>query len=111
MEKFMLFFRGSDAYEAGQSPEVLQILTQEMMAWLGVIADSHVSSEKLSRTGKQVSGSAKTIIDGPFGTLSDIIGGCTIIQARDIEQAIEIAKMCPILETNATIEVRPILGM
>jgi hypothetical protein len=30
------------------------------------------------------------------------------VQAKDIKEAIEIAKGCPILESNANIEVRPI---
>lgn len=109
----MLVFRGSEVYEPDQSPEDLQVLTQKMMNWLGDLSEkgSHVSSERLQRTGTQVSGREKKLIDGPYGVAAAVIGGCTIVQARDLEDAVEIAKKCPILETNANIEIRQILSM
>jgi hypothetical protein len=98
MEKFMLLFRGSDVYQPGQSPEALQTLKQKMIHWLTdlSIKGVHVASEPLERTGKQVSGTKKTITDGAFGEGKEIIGGCTIAQVEDIYEAIEIAKGCPI---------------
>jgi hypothetical protein len=113
MEKFMLLFRGSDVYQPDQSPEALQILTQRMMNWLGELSEKgmHVTSERLKRTGMQVTGAQKVLTDNPFGDAREVIGGCTIVQAMNINEAIEIAKRCPILETDANIEVRPILSM
>jgi len=113
MEKFMLLFRGSDVYRPDQSPEALQVLTQKMMNWLGHLSakEMHVSSERLKRNGKLVSGQKAILTNTAFGDLKEIVGGCTIIQASDIDEAVEIAKACPILETNATIEIRPILAI
>jgi hypothetical protein len=110
MEKFMLFFRGSDVYQAGQSPEVLEALKEKMFGWVGDLSKKgvHVASEPLEPTGKHVNGAKKTITDAPFGEAKEIIGGCTIVLAKDINEAVEIAKGCPILESNANIEVRPI---
>ncbi len=68
----------------------------------------HVTSEPLQPAGKHVSGTKKTVTDAPFGEANEIIGGCTIVQAKDITEAVEIAKGCPILESHANIEVRPI---
>jgi len=53
----------------------------------------------------------RQVTDGPFGEANAIVGGCTIVQAKDIDEAIEIAKGCPILESNANVEVRPIQKM
>jgi hypothetical protein len=110
MEKFMLLFRGSDVYLPGQSPEALQALKQKLIHWIVDLSKKgvHVASEPLEPMGKQVSGIKKTMTDGPFGEGREIIGGCTIVQAKDINEAVEIAKGCPILASNATIEVRPI---
>jgi hypothetical protein len=110
MEKFILLFRGSDVYQPGQSPEALQALKQKLMHWVGDLVEKgvHVASEPMEPTGKQVSGAKKTVTNGPFGVAREIIGGCTIVQAKDIDEAVEIAKGCPILASNATIEVRPI---
>ncbi|MDO6430266.1 YciI family protein [Flavitalea sp. BT771] len=110
MENYMLLFRGSDVYQPGQSTEAFQALKQEMIHWLGDLSKkgAHVASDPLQPTGKQVSGAKKTVTDGPFGEAKEIIGGCTVIQAKDIHEAVEIAKSCPILASNANIEVRPI---
>ena len=109
----MFLFRGSEVYQPDQSPEALQILTQKMMDWLGDLSQKgmHITSERLKRTGKQVIGAKKTLSEDAFGEARDVIGGCTIVLAKDINEAVEIAKRCPILETNANIEIRPILSI
>src|SRR5882762_7100822 len=110
MEKFILLFRGSDVYQPGQSPEALQALKEKMIDWVIDLSKEgvHIASEPLEPTGKQVSGTKGTVTDGPFGEAKEIIGGCTIVQAKDINEAVEIAKGCPILASNANIEVRPV---
>lgn len=113
MEKFMFLFRGSDVYEPGQPPEALESLKRKLLQWLTELSAKgiHVGSEPFQRTGKLISGAKKIVKDGPFGEGREIIGGCTIVQAKDLQEAIEIAKGCPILETNANIEVRPLQKM
>ncbi|WP_162915331.1 YciI family protein [Paraflavitalea soli] len=110
MEKFILLFRGSDVYDANQSPEALQLLTVKMLDWVGNLVKNgrHVSSEKLYRSGAQVSGTTKAINNIAFGAAKEVVGGCTIVLAKDISEAVEIAKACPILETDANIEIRPV---
>ena len=44
--------------------------------------------------------------DGPFVTSSQVLGGFYIISAKDIDKAIEIAKLCP--AAGGGVEVRPI---
>jgi hypothetical protein len=52
------------------------------------------------------------VIDGPFAESKDLVGGYTLIEARDLEQAVELSKGCPIFEAeSATLEVRPIMIM
>ncbi|MEJ1238082.1 YciI family protein [Chryseolinea sp. T2] len=110
MDKFMFLFRGSDVYQPGQSPEMLQTLKQKMVDWLVILSEKgmHIGSEPLESGGKLVNGKNRTIVDSPFGSLKEIVGGCTFVQATDLGEAVEIAKSCPILDTNATIEVRPV---
>ncbi|MGC4102461.1 YciI family protein [Ferruginibacter sp.] len=109
MEKFIFLFRGSEVYEPSQPPEALQALTVKMLDWVAdlIKKGKHVSSEKLKRAGKKVNGAMKIVNDNPFEA-QEIIGGCTIVLAKDFDEAVEIAKACPILHTNATIEIRQI---
>jgi hypothetical protein len=59
MKKFMMLFRDSEVYLAGQSPDALQVLTQKMMSWVGEMSEKgiHLSSEKLKRTGQLIKAS------------------------------------------------------
>ncbi len=110
MNKFILLFRGSEVYKPDQSAEALDALKTKMISWvLDLTAKGlHVASEPMQRHGRQVIGSERTVIDGAYGRESEIVGGCTIVLANDIDAAVDIARACPILETNATIEVREI---
>lgn len=109
----MLLFRGSEAYNNNQPAEVLETLKSKMIGWVIDLSNKgqHVGSEPLERNGRIIDGLKNVVEDGPFGQEPEIIGGCTIIQAGNIDGAVDIAKTCPILETNATIEVRPIQNL
>ncbi len=63
----------------------------------------------LERTGKLVKGKQKTATYGPFAEAKDIVGGYTLIEARDLEQAVELSKGCPIFEAEDAVEVRPVM--
>ena len=53
-------------------------------------------------------GAKKSVSESPYGEAKGIIGGSTIIFAEDMTEAMDIANQCPILLTNAIIEVRQI---
>ena len=62
----------------------------------------------LESTGKVVRGAQKVVNDGPYAEAKDVVGGFTLIQARNLEEATELSKGCPILEVGGSVEVRPI---
>ena len=45
------------------------------------------------------------VSDGPFIETKEAVGGFYLIDARDLDQALELAKICP----SAGIEVRPVM--
>ena len=51
---------------------------------------------------------ALTEADGPYVEVKDSIQGYMLLEAKDIDQAVELARGCPILEGDGTVEVRPI---
>ncbi|TWF40581.1 hypothetical protein FHW36_104264 [Chitinophaga polysaccharea] len=108
MTEFVYFYRG---YELPASPEEMQTKTAKWMAWLKDLNDKgHVKSlgEPLQPVGKVIKGTKKQVIDGPYAEAKDVVGGYSIIVARDIEQAVEFSLECPIFEDGGSIEVRPI---
>ena len=74
--------------------------------------DQLVSAQPLSQSGKQITGSNKTVTDGPFVEGKEMVGGYLVCKAADYATAVEIAKGCPILEfENGKVEVREIQEM
>ena len=108
MSEYVFLYRGG---EAGRSPEQYQQALQKWMAWFKEMAEKgHVKNQghPLERAGKVVRGSAKSIVDGPFVEAKDVIGGYSLIEAKDLDEAIELSKGCPILEVEGAVEVRPV---
>ncbi|HXW45674.1 MAG TPA: YciI family protein [Streptosporangiaceae bacterium] len=46
------------------------------------------------------------VTDGPFAETKEVLGGYYLIEARDLDQALAIAKLCP--AAYGGVEVRPI---
>ena len=111
MSEFVYLYRGGE--EAG-SPEKMQQTMQKWMTWLKDLGQKgHIKDQgqPLERTGKLVKGKQKAVTDGPFAEAKDVIGGYTLIEARDLQQAVELSKGCPILEVDGAVEVRPVMKM
>ena len=111
MSEFVFLYRGG---ARDGSPEQMQQTMQKWTAWLkGLGEQGHIKDQgqPLERTGKLVKGKQKTVTDGPFAEAKDVVGGYTLIEARDLEQAVELSKGCPIFEVEGAVEVRPIMKM
>jgi len=111
MTDFIFLYRGGE--QAG-SPEQMQKTMQAWMTWMQELGkQGHLKDrgQPLERTGKMVTGKQKAITDGPYPESKDIVGGFSIVQARDLEHAAELSRGCPIFEMGGGVEVRPIRKM
>lgn len=112
MKDFMLLFRGaSQQYDF--SPEEMQNHMQKWFGWVDDLKSKniYVSGEPLIPQGKTVSGKKALVTDGPFAESKEIIGGFFIIKAASIEEATEIAKDCPDLPLDGSVEIREVMKM
>lgn len=50
-------------------------------------------------------GADPLVTDGPFIETKEALGGYYVIDCKDLDQALELAKICP----SANIEVRPVM--
>jgi hypothetical protein len=108
MSEFTYLFRGRDT---SASPEQMQKTMEKWVVWFKELgAKGHVKDpgHPLEHTGKVVAGKKKIVSDGPYAEAKDVIGGYIVIEAKDIEQAVELSKGCPIFEVGGSVEVRPI---
>jgi hypothetical protein len=111
MNEFVFLYRGGSR---DGSPAEMQQVMQKWMNWFKELAErGHVKDrgQPLERVGKLVSGKRKTVTDGPFAEAKDVVGGYTLIVARDLDQAVELSKGCPILERDGEVEVRPVMKL
>jgi hypothetical protein len=61
-----------------------------------------------SATTVRTQGGAKTVHDGPFAETKEQLGGLYLIDAPDLDAAIDIARNVP-LAADGAIEIRPLL--
>jgi len=107
MSEFTYLFRGR---EVSPSPEQMQKTMQKWVAWfkdLGAKGHLKDPGHPLEHTGKVVSGKQKAVNDGPYAEAKDVVGGYIVVEAADLNQAVELSKGCPILEVGGSVEVRP----
>jgi len=116
MSEFALLYRSTqEAHrDAMGSPEKAQQSMTKWRAWFKEMADKgqlKSIGQPLERVSSVVAGKKRTITDGPYAEIKDVIGGFSIIEAKDLEQAAKIASACPILEFGGSVEVRPVLQL
>lgn len=116
MSEFVYLFRAPEAEQREHmgTPERAQQSMQAWMAWLGDLeSKGHLKNrgQPLDSGGRVVRGKKKTVTDGPYVESKDIVLGFIVVEARDLAQAAELAKRCPMLEGNGSVEVRPVCEM
>lgn len=113
MDEFILIFRHQDGKKIA-SPEQMQIWMKQTMDWIGSIA---AQNKFISGTGLpfddartvMTKNSSKIVTNGPFGDIKETIGGFIMVKADSVEEAVEFAKGCPVLQGEGnSVEVRKI---
>jgi hypothetical protein len=113
MPKFMYVFRGGGYATPGLlSPTELQQHLAKWDAWANALlaAGHKPAGEPLERAGKTVRGREKVITDGPYAESKDLVSGTLVLEAASLEEAAELARGCPILEFDGSVEVRPLIA-
>ncbi len=72
-----------------------------------IVSGNYVHGSRLNQTGAKLEARSEIVSDGPFVEPKEMIGGLVIIQARDLEEAIEITRSCP-MHSLHDIEVREV---
>ena len=110
MSEFLFLYRNGEK----MSPETMQQQMGKWAAWLKELGEKGFlksPGQPLERSGKLVSGAQRTVTDGLFAEAKDIIGGYSLIEARDIAHAVELSMGCPIFNVGGAVEVRPTMKM
>jgi|SRR5947207_2205410 len=110
MDEYLLIFRHQDGNKIA-SPEQIQIWMKQTMDWIGGIAAQNKFSggNGLQFDGAKVVAHKGGVTNGPFGDIKETIGGYIMVKADSVDEAVEFAKGCPVLQGEGnTVEVRRI---
>lgn len=116
MSAFVYLFRSTDeeAREAMGTPEQAQRSMEAFLAWMrGLEARGHLKDpgQPLERSGRVVRGKKKMVTDGPYAEAKELVLGFIVVEARDLAQAVDLAKGCPIVEGGGSLEIRPVMSV
>ncbi|HYY28732.1 MAG TPA: YciI family protein [Chthoniobacterales bacterium] len=112
MAQFMFFIRSEGADFSKYSAGDFQDLLKRYQAWTEKLKTEgrFLAGEKLSNDrGKSLkSKGGQIIVDGPYADTKEAIGGFYIIEAKDLNEAVEIGKSCPSLTDGGSVEIREV---
>jgi hypothetical protein len=115
MSEFLYLYRlSADSLRALDSPQQMQERLKKWSAWFKDLeAENHIKNpgHPLDSNGAVVKDKRGTVTDGPYAESKDIVGGYTLVEARDLAEATQLASGCPVLERGGVVEVRPIRQM
>jgi hypothetical protein len=110
MDEFMLIFRHQDGAKLA-SPEQMQSWMKQTMDWIGTIQaqNKFVGGNGLPHDHAKVVWHKGVVTNGPFGDVKETLGGYIMVKAGSIDEAVEFAKGCPVLQGDGnSVEVRKI---
>jgi hypothetical protein len=111
MAEFMFLVRGKDPLTS--SPDAMQQRMATYVQWMQkMMAEGrYKGGQPLDESeGYLLKNKEEVLTDGPFMEVKEMIGGYVTISAADINEAVEIAKTCPLLG-DFQLEVRKLKAM
>lgn len=112
MQEFLFIYRRDANLQL--SPEQMQATMKPWQDWLGSIAAQNklvTQGNRLTSDGTVVK-TDNVITNGPYVEMKELVSGYSIVKCKDLKEASEIAKGCPVLKyAGGTVEVRTIVPM
>jgi hypothetical protein len=112
MAKYLFLIGGADLDKRGGNAALAPKMFAEFSRWLGELREAgcFLDSHKLQdQTGARLTVRGGQVVEGPFMETKEAVGGIFIIQADSLDQAVGLARRCPVLELqNGYVEVRAV---
>jgi hypothetical protein len=113
MNKYLLLYRSPAQASAGYqpSPDEMQQMMAQWEAWKDKFkANILEMGDGLLHEGRVLQPD-DAVTDGPFIEAKEVIGGFSIIQAENYDQALEVSRACPVRHMPGnSVEIRPMAG-
>jgi hypothetical protein len=110
MAKYLFLLGGADLDKRSGNASLAPKMFERFSSWLGALRASghYVDSMKLQdQTGARLTVRGGQVVEGPFMETKEAVGGVFIVTAASLQEAIALARECPIFELqNGFVEVR-----
>lgn len=115
MNEYMLIYQGGDPeWAKNASADEMNAAMAQWGAWMEELSKQEklvTGGSPLHYSGKRIS-TDKLVTDIAASELKELVSGYSIIRADNIDEALEMAKRCPIFNyPEVTVEVREIQQM
>ncbi len=110
MTKYAILIYEAESGYAEGGPEVWQEVGQAHGRFAGQVGEKGskiLGGEALQPSSTATSIRGDVVTDGPFAETKEALGGFYLVEARDLDHAIDIARLCP--AKFGGVEVRPIM--
>ena len=111
MSKYMMIFLGG-SYES-LSPQDTEQQMNKWFSWVGKLQQEgkYHSGEALLPGGKVISQkNGRFVVDGPFAESKEAVGGYFVVDAKSIDEAVEMSKEYPDFHLGGKVEVREVMN-
>ena len=110
MKEYVLVFR-TTPMEFTPTPEQAQQMMTGWMNWMNKIQNENKMANPGTRLGiadSKVVKANDVVTNGPYTEVKEFINGFIIVKTNTLEEAVEIAKECPMVKGGGgSVEVRP----
>lgn len=112
MQEYMLIYQGGDPeWHVNVSPEEMQASMAKWEEWMTTLSEQGKlvsGGDPLHYSGKRVT-PAGVVTDIAASEFKELVSGYSIVAANSIEEAVELAKSCPIMHyPDIVVEVREV---
>lgn len=107
----MFLVQGGSCNDGGLSAEQMQAKMTEVYAWIDELTSKGVMSaaQPLTPERKIVSGKQGSMVsDGISAESKEVVGGFFIVTAATMDEAVSIARTCPMFNYGGQLEVRQV---
>jgi len=110
MAQYMILIYENESSYVDPTPEVWQQAMEAHGRFAGQVGEKGgkiLGGDALQPTSTATSIRSDVVTDGPFADTKEALGGYYLIEARDLDHALDIAKLCP--APAGGVEVRPVM--
>jgi hypothetical protein len=108
-EYLILIYESEQAYAEASAEVYGEVMEahNRFAEQVGELGGKLVGGNALQSTSTATTIRSDVVTDGPFAETKEALGGYYLVEARDLDHALEIGKLCP--ARFGGVEVRPIM--